>query len=286
MAKHTFTASKNDQNRKLIKFLTSVFKDVPFSKLQKTLRSGDVKINSKRTRDGNYLLHQNDLIEVFGLQEDDLKLAKFDQKIALTSPIIYEDDNILLINKNEGVEVHGADNCLDQQVYSYLNFTQQDAFKPSHVGRLDKQTSGIIIYAKNYATLSLLNKNHKNIEKIYKFISKNPIKPDYYTVYLVKDEQNEKMKIASKNEPGALQAITKIWIQNGEYFAQLLTGKKHQIRITCSSLNAPIIGDIKYGGLKSARMYLHSFSITFTNLDQHLEYLNNKTFIAQPKHWI
>ncbi|MCT4469837.1 RluA family pseudouridine synthase [Mycoplasma sp. HS2188] len=286
MSKQSFIATSNDNQRKLLKFLSSIYKKVPLSKLHKTLRNGDVKINSKRTKDFNYIIQENDIIEVYGLNDNDSLLTKFNSSITLTSEIIYEDNNIILINKKEGVEVHGNSNSLDQQVYSYLNFEQNTSFKPSHVGRLDKVTSGLIVYAKNYESLVELNKANNAFDKDYIFVPEAKITDNLYSLFISKNESQKRMIITDNETKNSQLAITNIeWI-NGQYHAKIITGKKHQIRATCAYLNAPIVGDTKYGAKAFRRVLLHSYSLKFKNLEGNLSYLNDKTFSCKPKNWV
>ncbi|MBU4691638.1 RluA family pseudouridine synthase [Mycoplasma sp. ES3225-GEN-MYC] len=286
MAKQEFIATSNDQGRKLLKFLTSIYKNVPISKIHKVLRKGDIRINSKRNKDPNYIINSNDLITIYGLNDSDAFLLKSNPNLTLNSEIIYEDENILLINKLPGVEVHSNQNSLDQQVYSYLSFTQNTAFKPSHVGRLDKLTSGLIIYAKNYESLVQLNSKQDSLVKKYLFIPEHHIEPGIYSILTSKDDLVQKMVVAQENWNNAKLATTKIEVIDNQYFATLLSGRKHQIRLTCANLQAPVLGDIKYGAQRAKRLYLHSYSLEFKNLEGCLEYLNNKKFKAYPINWI
>ncbi|QBF34384.1 RluA family pseudouridine synthase [Mycoplasmopsis phocirhinis] len=286
MSKKIFIATANDSQRKLLKFLTAIYKKVPLSKLHKTIRNGDIKINSKRIKDHNYLIQQNDSIEIFGLNKNDTTLTEFNKKISLKSEIIYEDQNIILINKNEGINVHGSLNSLDEQVYSYLQFKQLTAFKPSHVGRLDKITSGLIVYAKNYETLVELNQANKFFDKEYIFVPQKPIKTGKYSFYITKNDEQKRMYISANQTKNSQLALTNIEFKQGRYYAKILTGKKHQIRATCAYLNSPIVGDTKYGAKPFKRVLLHSYSLTFKNLNNNLSYLNNKTFTCKPKNWV
>lgn len=285
MAKHTFITTQNDQGRKLIKFLASIFKKTPLSKIHKILRVGDVKINSQRIKNPNFIVQADQTIEIFGLNNNDATLfthKKNNQNLS----IVYEDDNILIINKQINTLVHGHPKSLDNQVLNYLRFNQTSSFKPSHVGRLDKITSGIIVYAKNYSTLAQLNSKHSNFTKIYKFIPTKPIKTGEYNFWIEKDEMNQKMKVVNHSTKNACIAKTLIYSVNNQYFAEILTGRKHQIRLSCAYLDAPILGDVKYGAKPDKRVYLHSYSITFNALEGNIEYLNQKTFKIEPDNWV
>ncbi|WP_406617317.1 RluA family pseudouridine synthase [Mycoplasmopsis adleri] len=276
-------AKADDEGRKLFKYLQSVFKHMPTSHLYKILRKKDIKINSKRTNDENLILHAGDLIEVYGVENDDLNLYTYDASIKLTSEIIYEDDNILILNKQNNVEVHGSKNSLDNQVLSYLNYKQDSAFKVSHVGRLDKETSGLIIYAKNYAAVTELNSKIGKFDKIYTLKSDYNEPDQIVSFYIHHDEKLKKMMATNQPYyPDDKKAETYIFKENNKLYAKLLTGKKHQIRVTMAYLNWPIYGDKKYGGKPDKRLFLHSYKLTFKNLEGKLAYLNNKTFICEP----
>ncbi|WP_029513462.1 RluA family pseudouridine synthase [Mycoplasmopsis primatum] len=274
-----FIATQNDNGRKLIKFLQRIFKNVPDSYLHKILRNRNVKINNQRVNDANFTIKTNDEIIVYRLDSEEKSLYAFDDNIKLSSPIIYEDENILVVNKIQGVEVHGSKNSLDNQVLSYLKFNQESSFKPSHVGRLDKLTSGIMLYAKNYSALVELNNKTGLFDKIY-ILKSEYNKPDQEVkLFIYHDEKQQKMVATDKvKNESQFNAITKIFTQNKKLYAQIYTGKKHQIRATMEYLGFPILGDTKYGGLKSKRLFLHCCKLTLKELEGNLAYLNNKTF--------
>ncbi|WP_027335055.1 RluA family pseudouridine synthase [Mycoplasmopsis felifaucium] len=281
---YTLKTTENDAGRKLIKYLQRLFKNVPISHIYRILRKKDIKINNKRTSDENYILSANDEIIIYGLNENDLNLYSYNNELELTSKIIYEDDNILILNKQENIEVHGNTNSLDNQVLAYLKYTQDSSFKPSHVGRLDKETSGLIIYAKNYPTVVELNNKIGEFDKIYKFKSDYKGSNKYVEFYIHHDEKNQRMEATI--EPyykDDKKAITYIFAKGVVWFAKLITGKKHQIRVALKYLGYPIYGDKKYGGKLDKRLYLHSYQLTFKNLAGHLEYLNDKTFLCDIK---
>lgn len=277
---HKFVAHKNDGGRKLIKYISSLFKDLPEGRIYKLLRQKCVKINGKRITDSNHVINEGDEVVIYGIKEQ-ATIYIYDVGLQLDSKIIYEDDNILLINKKAGKVVHGEPLCLDDQVLSYLKFKQNSSFKPSHVGRLDKWTSGLIVYAKNYKALRELNDKIGFFNKIY------TLKNDYnggdnvVSAYIHHDEKMQKM-IVTKNPVGLNNQIvkTKIYVDSNKLYAQLLTGRKHQIRATMEYLGYPIYGDIKYGWRKKTnkRIYLHSYKLGFNNLSSPLEYLNGREF--------
>ncbi|MDI4567659.1 MAG: RNA pseudouridine synthase, partial [Mycoplasma sp.] len=153
------------------------------------------------------------------------------------------------------------------------------SFKPTHIHRIDKKCSGIVVYAKTLmAAQQLKEKINKQI-KIYVFKSKLNKDIDLK----IKLSHNEKKQKIVTSKFGKL-CHTKFYLKNNTKYAQIFTGFKHQIRASLASLGCPIIGDSKYGGEKAYRLFLHSYQFTFQELDNDLQYLNNKTFIA-PISW-
>ncbi len=277
---HKFVAHKNDGGRKLIKYISCLFKDLPEGRIYKLLRQKCVKINGKRITDSNHVINEGDEVVIYGIKEQ-AAIYIYDVGLQLDSKIIYEDDNILLINKKAGKVVHGEPLCLDNQVLSYLKFKQNSSFKPSHVGRLDKWTSGLIVYAKNYKALRELNDKIGFFDKIYTLKSDYNGGDNVVSAYIHHDEKMQKM-IVTKNPVGLNNQIvkTKIYVDSNKLYAQLLTGRKHQIRATMEYLGYPIYGDIKYGwhNKTNKRIYLHSYKLGFNNLSSPLEYLNGREF--------
>lgn len=157
-------ASKNDEGRTLFKFLIKNLNNVPVSAIEKVFRLKDIKVNGIKTNNKSYLIVKNDIILVYGL-EDVKKNISYQTQIDFK--VIYEDKNILVIDKPINVSMHGFDDSLDNQVLSYLNYKQTDSFIPSSIGRLDRVTSGLIIYAKTYSALVQLNNKINLHEKYY-----------------------------------------------------------------------------------------------------------------------
>lgn len=279
-------ATKNDQGRTLYKLLCKYLNNLTKSRLEKIFRKKDIKVNGIRTNDKSFKVSENDHIIIYGVFD-----ANKQQEIKLVKPnlnILYEDDNILLIDKVPGLIVHGEENSLDDQVLAYLGFVQKDSFKPSHVGRLDKATSGLILYAKNYETLTMLNAKHKYFTKKYLFKSNLELKPNQkidLTLYLVKDEANQKVKAYAKKVLNSQKAQTLFYLEKNDKIAQLVTGRKHQIRVSLQYLHKPIWGDKKYGGKPSQRLMLHSFYLQFKELTGNLKYLNKKEFWTEKPKW-
>ncbi|QDY87043.1 RluA family pseudouridine synthase [Mycoplasma anserisalpingitidis] len=277
-----FNTTKNDQGRTAFKLLVKYFDNVPISRIERVFRQKDIKINGIRNINKNHVIQENDLVEVYGLSDLKNNESKINKNIKILFHPIYEDENILLIHKPEKIAIHSEENCIDEQVLSYLKFKKVDSFVPSHVGRLDKETSGIMLYAKNYETLQYLNENIKNIEKTYIF--KSDFNNDHLTVegYIYHDNIKQKMKISKNFVENSKKFTTKLFMIKDRKFAKIITGRKHQIRATLSYLGYPIYGDHKYGGKKFNRLMLHAYSIKFRNMTGKFEYLNEHEYLKEP----
>lgn len=140
--------------------MKTLLKEVPLSRIEKLLRKQDVRVNGNKKVSKKLVLKAEDVVEIFGLSlSKNLLVASQNKGIQITFSILYEDNNLLIINKPSGVAVHGGENSLDEQVIAYLGVSKTPAvFSPTHVGRLDKAVSGLICYAKNYKTLRELQR--------------------------------------------------------------------------------------------------------------------------------
>ncbi|QKT05363.1 RluA family pseudouridine synthase [Mycoplasma sp. OR1901] len=274
-------ATKNDSGRTIYKLIAKYLINLPKSKLESLFRKKDIKINGKRINDKTVIVQENDQIVIYGVYDKKEKGQLF--KVEQNFDVIYEDENILIVDKKIGVEVHGSDDSLDNQVLSYLKFKQVDSFKPSHVGRLDKETSGLIIYGKNYQTVKHLNDKITNFEKKYIFKSDFNEPHREIELYFSKDNLTGKIKASPKPKEGSKYSKTILYTEKNKKIAQILTGRKHQIRLTLKFLGKPIYGDIKYGGKKAERLMLHSYYLKLQNLNGDLKYLNGFEFYSLPK---
>ncbi|QSF13650.1 RluA family pseudouridine synthase [Mycoplasma sp. Mirounga ES2805-ORL] len=285
-----FKATKNDQGRTLYKFVKNIYKNNSLNQIYRSFRKGDIKVNGKSVKDHNYIINFDDEIKVYGLN-DEFEVVDFSKKEQILKlDIVYEDKNILIVNKPFGIAVHDTEpnSSLDKEVLKYLKYKTADSFKPSHVGRLDKATSGLIVYGKNYKTVKELNYKTSFFTKIYEYISEKVTPDGQYWVDVKKDKEGFLEPIAIYNEDTKPLNTTNLWSTtfftlNGHTYAQLGTGKKNQIRVTLSALKNPIIGDWKYGGRRASRLYLHAYKIIFNSLESDLKYLNNKEFICNKK---
>ncbi|WP_416321780.1 pseudouridine synthase family protein [Mycoplasmopsis felis] len=273
-------ATKNDSQRTIFKVICKYLNNIPISKIESLFRKKDIKINGNRKINKDDKVNENDIVVVYGIK-DWKKITNF-SKIPFDFKIIYEDDNLLVIDKKNGVEVHGTDDCLDLQVLSYLNYKYNDSFIPSHIGRLDKETSGLILYGKNYMTVSKFNNTQSLFTKRYIFKSDFNESRNIVDLYFYKDKTG-KIKVSKNKTDKSKYAQTLLYTENNKKYAELKTGRKHQIRLTLKYLGKPIYGDKKYGGKIAERLMLHSYYIKLNGLDGELKYLNNLEFYSHPK---
>ncbi|WP_434336198.1 pseudouridine synthase [Mycoplasma capricolum] len=296
-----FVVNKNDQNQTLFKFLKKTFKNTPISVIYKWIRNKSIKINSKRINDKNYLLKINDIVEVYDSNKPIIR-DQFNYISNVNLDIVYEDNNILIVNKPNNLEMHSIYNlCLDDMVKSYLidkkeyDIYLENSFVISHVHRLDKLTSGLVIYAKNKVSSTILTNAFKTKDQINKYYyaltSYDWNLDDFLQVngYINYNSNTQKadFSLVEKNNYKYCQTEFKL-VNKNLILVKLITGKKHQIRSVLSFYNNPILNDFRYNGKKEndqKMIYLAAFKIEFKSLKKPLDYLNNKVIIKNPD-WI
>lgn len=295
---------ENDANQRIDKYLKKLLVRAPSSFIYKMLRKKDIKVNGKKVSE-NYFLKTNDVVEMFLYEDKFLELTKPREiyELEITFDVLYEDKNILIVNKPAGLLVHEDSNetrnTLANQVLCYLakkheyEFHREDTFVPAPVHRLDRNTSGIVIFGKTFMALQTLNEMIKQrhcIEKRYQTIVKGNIFQKQELIdYMIKIPDEARVKLVKKETPGALMMHTIVSpLQSKHGFSlvevTLVTGRMHQIRLHLSSIDHPIIGDKKYGdfelnkqlkqkyGLK--HQLLHAYRIEFVKTIGKLKYLN------------
>lgn len=281
--------SKKEDGKKLNTVILKQFPGLTLNNLNKALRKKDIRINNVRINQ-NTIVYENDVISIYISDENLIKNSCVD----ISQYIYYEDDNICIVNKTEGMCVkQDVDNelSLEQMLIKYAN----GQFVPMPCHRLDRNTKGLVVFAKNAEALDEMKNCFEKhlIKKYYKCLVYGIMenKTDILTDYLFKDAKKNIVKISDKKQKGYVEIKTKYTVQK-EYDnntsvleVELLTGKTHQIRAHLASIGHYIIGDNKYGNkeinksFKKSTQQLVAYKLVFnTKTMNKLYYLDNMKF--------
>lgn len=283
---------KKYDKKNLNNFILESFPNLNLNFLYKALRQKDIKINGKRVKE-NTIIYENDEIEIF--ISDEILFGKYELKV------VYEDNNILAINKEQGISVTDEAGINGITLTKLVKEKFGKNIEPCH--RLDRNTKGIVLFAKNKEALEILFNKFKNHEIEKHYIAKvYGIPKEKHKVlkdYLFKDSKKNKVYISNTKKTGYQEIITEYIVieENKKENTSLLdinlhTGRTHQIRAHLAYIGYPIIGDGKYGNneinkkFKQTKQNLTAYKLIFkfTKPSGILEYLNEKEIILSLKY--
>ena len=304
------TIGKNDAGQRLDRFVSKSLPLLPPALLQKYIRLKRIKCNGARAQ-RDQRLQEGDVLQLYindeffdKPREDNLFLTLFKPSL----DIVYEDENLMLLNKRPGLVVHADEtekvNTLINHIQAYLyqkrewNPRWENAFAPALCNRIDRNTGGIVIAAKNAETLRVLNEKIRDheIEKSYLCVALGRPKPPEGRVegFLLKDEAKKQVSFYRRPVPGGKSAVTlyrTLESRNGLSLVEcrLLTGRTHQIRVSLAEIGCPLLGDGKYGrgdvnrkyGETRQALYSYKLRFAFPTDAGMLNYLRGKEFTVE-----
>lgn len=302
---HSYTINQNDAGQRLDKFITKTVRGLPQSLLYKYIRTKRIKVDGKRAHE-NDILAAGSVVEMYIPDEffaETVQKTEYD-RVKLTPTIVYEDENVILCDKKPGVLVHVGDegdkNTADAHERETLLFALQaylvqkgeydpaaeNSFAPALCNRIDRNTGGIVIFAKNATALRLLNEAIRdgNVHKKYLCAVHGKTKPtELLTGYLRKDYKTKMVTVFRESRPGAKEIRTRYttldYNQEKDLSLleiELLTGRTHQIRAHLAFVGHPLLGEGKYAVNKADRkagysyQALYSYKLSFTGLEDTL----------------
>lgn len=268
---------ENDENKRLDSFLSEISPDLSRSKIQNFIKAGCIKINDTLKKP-SYMLKENDKID-FEIPDSQKELEIKPQNIPLD--IVYEDENMLVVNKPSGMLTHPTvlereNTLVNALLYKYGNNLSDinGEFRRGILHRLDRNTSGLLMIAKNNKAHEFLAEQIKNhvVTKKYRAIVKGIIKEDEFEINgAIGRNPNQPHKMTVRDDGKPSKTVVKVLERFKEHTyieLTLITGRTHQIRVHMKSINHPVYNDTLYGAgqgkVKTEEQVLQSFSLSFT----------------------
>lgn len=297
---------KNEENQRLDRFLRKYYRNAPLSAIYKLIRK-DIKINGKRGKEDTILTLGDEIFVYISEEESQAWQAeKKEHKAKKQFTVAYEDENILAVDKPFGLLTHGdffeKKHHLTNQVISYLaekneySAAAEKTFAPAPANRLDRNTTGLVLFGKNAAALKELNAMFRDrdcIGKYYLTITAGMLKaPLHLTDRMEKDTRLNKVSPVETGGKLMETIATPLASKKGYSLVEvrLITGRTHQIRAHLAMAGYPIIGDAKYGdrrvNVEAAKKYnlttqfLHAYKLYFNKGTGCLEYLQELEITA------
>lgn len=308
--------TENESGQRVDRFLRKYLKDYTLGDIYKLFRKNRVKLNGKRVKESQ-MLSEGDLLQLY-IEKPETQ-AK--QKLTLSKPVkgidlIYEDNNIIIADKPAGLLTHpdkpgDTDTLIDRALYhihSQKETCESLTFSPAVCNRLDRNTSGIVIIAKNYKTLKAVNHSirERGVRKLYLCIAAGKMEESgEIEGYLIKDRERNLVSVKEAGGGngkyihtifrtlGVSDKITELGEQFSLLEVELVTGRSHQIRAHFASLGHPIVGDVKYGDkvineyfrnrYNLKHQFLHAYKVIFEGVQEDISYLKGKGFSSRLK---
>ena len=297
----TLEISREEAGRRLERYLMRMFPTAPRSFLYKALRTNKIKVNGRKPLDLNYMLQESDVLSVYFTEEQWQEFSRKTEERSgskgspVTVPVLYEDEDLIIFNKPAGLlsqKDHTGEASLNEigrQMLEDGGLVFSGSFRPGVCHRLDRNTAGAVIMAKNLKAAQAVQEliASKKLEKYYTAVTEGriPWKTRTLKGYWIKDEKSNRAKVLEQFVPGSspIELICRVKATTAVFSLVeicLLTGKSHQIRAQLAGAGFPLVGDSKYGGGAGKGQLLCANRLVFPDCPPSLENMTGKVINA------